>query len=425
MTQVKVLMALADDELAVRKNHACNVPKSEAVNECLKLTKAPTNPESSIESGSEPLTTLPLLKNLHEASPSSKVMPLTYQDHSPRERPGLGTMKHTKPETQESSSKSVSGPVTISDTKPVTSLVPTEVKNTEQDSKIDELTKLVQMLLDEKINSSQKTQEPKTKSSNSASSSKISQDVKHKDHKTSDHEMYVALLKKSENDKAQPYQYASPTKQILKDKAKPFPPCTNYGFNDHGLDDCRNYPECEICGKTHQGTIWYMDSGYSRSMTGVKSYMHKYVEQPGPKVVFGDNSSCITEGYFHAFGYPVFIHNHKEHLGKFDVKVDDGYFLGYSFISKALRVFNTRRQQIKETYHVTFNESIEAIRFTNTFLDEIGIDDSSRYPSDEFLHEGPPDQVNTEESQRQAVQDEPINNQPTEEPPGINTETYT
>ncbi|GKD07637.1 retrovirus-related pol polyprotein from transposon TNT 1-94 [Tanacetum coccineum] len=43
--------------------------------------------------------------------------------------------------------------------------------------------------------------------------------------------------------------------------------------------------------------IWYLDSGCSRSMTGVKSYLHKYVKQPGPKVVFGDNSSCITEGY--------------------------------------------------------------------------------------------------------------------------------
>nr|GEU98672.1 retrovirus-related Pol polyprotein from transposon TNT 1-94 [Tanacetum cinerariifolium] len=43
--------------------------------------------------------------------------------------------------------------------------------------------------------------------------------------------------------------------------------------------------------------IWYLDSGCSRSMTGVKSYLHKYIEQPGPKVVFGDNSSCITEGY--------------------------------------------------------------------------------------------------------------------------------
>lgn len=40
-----------------------------------------------------------------------------------------------------------------------------------------------------------------------------------------------------------------------------------------------------------------MDSGCSRSMTGVKNFLHKYVEELGPKVVFGDNSSCITKGY--------------------------------------------------------------------------------------------------------------------------------
>ncbi|GJR56665.1 retrovirus-related pol polyprotein from transposon TNT 1-94 [Tanacetum coccineum] len=34
-----------------------------------------------------------------------------------------------------------------------------------------------------------------------------------------------------------------------------------------------------------------------RHMTGVKSYLHKYVEQSGPKVVFGDDSTCTTEGY--------------------------------------------------------------------------------------------------------------------------------
>nr|GEV09691.1 retrovirus-related Pol polyprotein from transposon TNT 1-94 [Tanacetum cinerariifolium] len=43
--------------------------------------------------------------------------------------------------------------------------------------------------------------------------------------------------------------------------------------------------------------IWYLDSGCSRQMTGVKSYLHKYEEQPGPKVVFGDDSICTTEGY--------------------------------------------------------------------------------------------------------------------------------
>ncbi|GKE06553.1 hypothetical protein Tco_1398571, partial [Tanacetum coccineum] len=33
--------------------------------------------------------------------------------------------------------------------------------------------------------------------------------------------------------------------------------------------------------------------------------------------------------YFYVFGCPVFIHNHKDHLGKFDAKADDGYFVGY------------------------------------------------------------------------------------------------
>ncbi|GJT65550.1 retrovirus-related pol polyprotein from transposon TNT 1-94 [Tanacetum coccineum] len=41
----------------------------------------------------------------------------------------------------------------------------------------------------------------------------------------------------------------------------------------------------------------YLDSGCSRYMTSVKSYLHKYVEQLGPKVVFGDDSTCTTEDY--------------------------------------------------------------------------------------------------------------------------------
>ncbi|GJV58222.1 hypothetical protein Tco_1459227 [Tanacetum coccineum] len=43
--------------------------------------------------------------------------------------------------------------------------------------------------------------------------------------------------------------------------------------------------------------IWYLDSGCSRHITSVKSYLHKYEEQPGPKVVSGDDSTCTTEGY--------------------------------------------------------------------------------------------------------------------------------
>lgn len=94
--------------------------------------------------------------------------------------------------------------------------------------------------------------------------------------------------------------------------------------------------------------------------------------------------------YFHVFGCPVFIQNHKDHLGKFDAKADDGYFLGYSLVSKAFRVFNTRRQQTEKTYHITVDKSTESIRFSSSSVEEIGIDDSSRYPPDEYLLENHP-----------------------------------
>ncbi|GJS35223.1 retrovirus-related pol polyprotein from transposon TNT 1-94 [Tanacetum coccineum] len=402
--------------------------------------------------------------------------------------------------------------------------------------------------------------------------------------------MYTASLKRSENYKAQPYQYASPSKQILKAKTKPFPPCTHCGFNDHRPDDYRNYLECEIyrsydhftsrnnrvihikggvlaessqssesligvkcntCGSTIHSTTDHNEfdhfkRGEKVHATKAKEPTKKYVEQPGPKLesfydekgisqnfsspytpeqngvaerknrtlieaartmlngsimskhfwtkavkiaCYTQNRSIIVKrhnktpyeifrerildiSYFHMFRCPVFIHNHKDHLGKFDAKADDGYFLRYSFVLKAFRVFNTRRQQVEDTYHVTFDESMEAIRFTNTPSDEIRIDDSSRYPPDEFLHKddpsrqyqvdfdisyyviphgcsltkltqenlileviapnepnipltedngGPPDLINTEGTHEQNVQNEQITTQPTEGPSENNT----
>ncbi|GJT61687.1 retrovirus-related pol polyprotein from transposon TNT 1-94 [Tanacetum coccineum] len=37
--------------------------------------------------------------------------------------------------------------------------------------------------------------------------------------------------------------------------------------------------------------------------------------------------------YFYVFGCPVHIHNHRDHLEKFDEKANDGFFLGYSLDS--------------------------------------------------------------------------------------------
>nr|GEU51284.1 hypothetical protein [Tanacetum cinerariifolium] len=45
------------------------------------------------------------------------------------------------------------------------------------------------------------------------------------------------------------------------------------------------------------------------------------------------------------------------HLGKFDGKVDEDFFVGYSLNSKAFRVFNSRTKIVEENLHIRFSES--------------------------------------------------------------------
>ncbi|GKD28303.1 putative ribonuclease H-like domain-containing protein, partial [Tanacetum coccineum] len=45
------------------------------------------------------------------------------------------------------------------------------------------------------------------------------------------------------------------------------------------------------------------------------------------------------------------------HLGKFDGKADEGFFVGYSLNSKAFRVFNSRTRIVEENLHIRFSES--------------------------------------------------------------------
>ncbi|GJX37644.1 hypothetical protein Tco_0250947 [Tanacetum coccineum] len=46
--------------------------------------------------------------------------------------------------------------------------------------------------------------------------------------------------------------------------------------------------------------------------------------------------------FMRPFGCPVIILNTIDHLGKFDGKADEGFFIGYYTNSKAFRVFNSR-----------------------------------------------------------------------------------
>ncbi|GJZ02776.1 ribonuclease H-like domain-containing protein [Tanacetum coccineum] len=54
------------------------------------------------------------------------------------------------------------------------------------------------------------------------------------------------------------------------------------------------------------------------------------------------------------FGCPVTILNTRDHLGKFDGKADEGFFVGYSVVSKAIRVFNKRTRIVEETLNIRF-----------------------------------------------------------------------
>nr|GFC55614.1 retrovirus-related Pol polyprotein from transposon TNT 1-94 [Tanacetum cinerariifolium] len=51
------------------------------------------------------------------------------------------------------------------------------------------------------------------------------------------------------------------------------------------------------------------------------------------------------------------ILNTLDHLGKFEAKEDEGYFIGYSLSSKAFRVFNKRTKKVEENLHVEFLEN--------------------------------------------------------------------
>ncbi|GJX68000.1 ribonuclease H-like domain-containing protein [Tanacetum coccineum] len=65
--------------------------------------------------------------------------------------------------------------------------------------------------------------------------------------------------------------------------------------------------------------------------------------------------------FMRPFGCPVTILNTIDHLGKFDGKADEGFFVGYSTNSKAFRVFNSRTRIVEENLHVQFSKNTSNI----------------------------------------------------------------
>nr|GEZ69993.1 hypothetical protein [Tanacetum cinerariifolium] len=92
-------------------------------------------------------------------------------------------------------------------------------------------------------------------------------------------------------------------------------------------------------------------------------------------------------GFMRHFGCPVTILNTLNPLGKFQGKVDEGFLVGYSVYSKALRVFNSRTRIIQETLHVHFLENKPNVAETGpTWL--FNIDSLTRTMNYQPVHAG-------------------------------------
>ncbi|GKD63476.1 putative ribonuclease H-like domain-containing protein [Tanacetum coccineum] len=71
------------------------------------------------------------------------------------------------------------------------------------------------------------------------------------------------------------------------------------------------------------------------------------------------NTACYNTNskFYETIWVSCTILNTIDHLGKFDDKADEGFFVGYSLNSKVFRVFNSKTRIVEENLHIRFSES--------------------------------------------------------------------
>ncbi|GJX93913.1 putative ribonuclease H-like domain-containing protein [Tanacetum coccineum] len=79
-----------------------------------------------------------------------------------------------------------------------------------------------------------------------------------------------------------------------------------------------------------------------------------------------------TLSFIRPFGCPVTILNTLDHLGKFDGKADEGFFVGYSLNNKAFRVFNSKTRIVEENLHIRFTENTPNVVCSTKASDNAG-----------------------------------------------------
>nr|GEU66777.1 hypothetical protein [Tanacetum cinerariifolium] len=73
-------------------------------------------------------------------------------------------------------------------------------------------------------------------------------------------------------------------------------------------------------------------------------------------------SRSLNLDFLKPFGCLVTILNTLDHLGKFEGKADEGFFVRYFVNSKAFRVFNSKTRRVEENIHIKFLENKPNVR---------------------------------------------------------------
>ncbi|GKB01762.1 ribonuclease H-like domain-containing protein, partial [Tanacetum coccineum] len=89
-------------------------------------------------------------------------------------------------------------------------------------------------------------------------------------------------------------------------------------------------------------------------MKGIKRVLVIKPHNKTPYELFLGRKHALS--FMRPFGCHETILNTLDHLGNFDGKADEGFFVGYSTNSKAFRVFNSRTRIVEENLHVKFSE---------------------------------------------------------------------
>ncbi|GKE93872.1 putative ribonuclease H-like domain-containing protein, partial [Tanacetum coccineum] len=89
--------------------------------------------------------------------------------------------------------------------------------------------------------------------------------------------------------------------------------------------------------------------------------------------------------FIRPFGCPITILNTIDHLGKFNGKADEGFFIGYSTNSKAFRVFNSRTRIVEENLHVQFSDNTPNIAGSTKACNDLGKARMETVPGKDYI----------------------------------------